>query len=79
MCGHSSLPVLAPVPETLGVGNSNQELLAQLQGLIAEEMFLLGQGLDDSLSGDERRRLAELSDLLDRAAEMLDQHRATAR
>lgn len=58
--------------------NPNEKLLPELRALIAEEMFLLGQELDDSLGGQERRRLSELSSLLDQASEMLAQHRAAA-
>lgn len=54
----------------------NETLIPDLRALIAEEMFLLGQELDDSLTPEERRRLSELSVLLDEAVELLNGHRA---
>ncbi len=53
-----------------------RELLAELRALIAEEMYLLGQELDDSLEAEERRRLTELAEVLNEAAVLLAEHRA---
>ncbi len=52
-----------------------RELLAQLRALVAEEMYLIGQELDDSLDATERRRLTELTEVLNDAATMLAEHR----
>lgn len=62
-----------------GVRRSNESLVAELRGLVAEEMFLLGQELDDTLNGEERRRLTELTKLLDEADTLLELHRTAAR
>lgn len=58
------------------MGNRNQAIVQELRELVSEEMYLLGQELDDSLDATQRQRLTELSALLDSAAELLDEHRA---
>jgi hypothetical protein len=57
------------------VPDRTENLLSDLQDLIAEEMYLIGQELEDSLELTERRRLTELSDVLDRACRLLTDHR----
>ncbi len=58
------------------MGNANRDLIQQLNELISEEMYLLGQELNDSLVATERSRLRELSTLLDEASDLLAKHRA---
>ncbi|MGH1491470.1 MAG: hypothetical protein ACRBK7_19075 [Acidimicrobiales bacterium] len=58
------------------MANGDQAIVRQLREWVSEEMYLLGQELDDSLDGSERKRLTELSALLDSAAESLVEHRA---
>ncbi len=57
------------------VPNRAESLLSDLRELIAEEMYLLGRELDDSLESGERHRLTELSDLLDQSCKLLTEHR----
>lgn len=59
--------------------DNNEQLIAELSELIAEEMHLIGLELDDNLKPGDRTRLAELSALLDRASELLARHRAAVR
>jgi hypothetical protein len=47
-----------------------------LRQLLAEEMHLLGQELEDSLTAVQAHRLDSLSAVLDEATELLNQHRA---
>lgn len=51
-------------------------IVAQLRQLVAEEMHLLGQELEDSLDSAESDRLAQLCASLDEATELLTEHRA---
>ena len=51
-------------------------ILAGLRRLMAEEMFLLGRELEDSLDGSSSHRLEEVCDTLDQALELLAQHQA---
>jgi len=47
-----------------------------LRQLIAEEMYLLGRELEDSLDGGQPARLEHLIETLDAAAELLARHQA---
>lgn len=51
-------------------------VLAGLRQLMAEEMYLLGQELEDSLDGRSSQRLEQVCDTLDQALELLAQHQA---
>jgi hypothetical protein len=53
-----------------------EPILAGLRRMIAEEMHLLSQELDDSLDGSQAARLDHLSRALDEVADMMNQHRA---
>ncbi len=57
----------------------DREVIAALRRLVAEEMFLLGQELEDSLDASQRTRLAELSASLDDVCELMASHRSTRR
>lgn len=59
--------------------DENNRLISEVNALIAEEMHLRGLEVDDNLLAGDRRRLAELSALLDRVSELLARHRATVR
>ncbi len=52
------------------------QIVNQLHRLIAEEMHLLAQQLEDSLDGAQSDRLDELTETLDSASELLECHRA---
>ncbi len=47
--------------------------------MIAEEMFLLGRELEDSLDTGQQARLEELAASLDELCELLSSHRRTRR
>lgn len=50
-----------------------------LRSMVAEEMFLLGQELNDSLDSDQQARLTELTASLDEVCDLMASHRATTR
>ncbi len=58
---------------------STDAVLEGLQNLVAEEMHLLGQELEDSLDKGQYDRLQQLCHALDDAAELLTKHRAVRR
>ncbi len=53
-----------------------ETIITGLRRLVAEEMHLLGQELEDSLDGQQSTRLDDLGEALDRTAELLAEHRA---
>lgn len=55
----------------------NETVITELQLLIAEEMHLLAQELEDSLDAGQSHRLGQLSSTLDNASALLTEHRAT--
>lgn len=59
------------------MGTDAEAIVDGLRRMIAEEMHLLGQELEDSLTATESDRLDELAAELDRATELLVEHRAT--
>lgn len=50
-------------------------LVDQIRQLVSEEMFLLGQELDDALDARQQHRLSELADTLDEVGDLLTAHR----
>lgn len=50
-------------------------LVDQIRQLVSEEMFLLGQELDDALDARQQHRLSELTDTLDEVGDLLTAHR----
>ncbi|MGI9596700.1 MAG: hypothetical protein ACR2QK_11100 [Acidimicrobiales bacterium] len=55
--------------------NDPEMVLAELRKMVAEEMFLLGQELEDSLDGKQQQRLTSLATSLDEATDLLSLHR----
>jgi hypothetical protein len=46
-------------------------ILDQINSLLAKEMHLIGQGLDDALSGPQSRDLKDLTAVLNRIGDMV--------
>ncbi len=59
--------------------DDHRQVIGALRRLVAEEMFLLGQELEDSLDANQRTRLDELSVSLDDICELMASHRRTRR
>lgn len=56
-----------------------ETVITGLRDLVAEEMHLLGQELEDSLDRGQFERLQRLRGVLDEASELLNSHRAVRR
>lgn len=55
------------------------QVAANLRRMVAEEMFLLGQELEDALDAGQQDRLDELTATLDEICELMTSHRRTRR
>ncbi len=61
------------------MSNDSRAVIDSLHRMVAEEMFLLGQELDDSINAAQQARLADLTATLDEVCELMASHRQTRR